>query len=147
MEMLENMKSDFVIKSKEMGFYKIDINTSSCLYQNFYIIGLDDDVVLTEQFYENDKMDSYSPKIISKFPSTSHNLSVIPDEVIVQHCFPNGYKFENIQVPPQKFFFSFDDYFLRDQIKSDFSTIHFTCILFYENIEAYKELYHKYLIF
>ena len=63
------------------------MNMKNNLIQNFYIIGITPDDISTKM----QDILSYTPKIISKFPDI-RNYNTIPNELIIEHCFPMGYK-------------------------------------------------------
>ena len=65
------------------------LNMKNNLIQNFYIIGITyDDIDSKSKNKPLKESDiSFSPKIISKFPDIK-NYNSIPDEIIIEHCFP-----------------------------------------------------------
>jgi hypothetical protein len=62
------------------------------LIQNFYIIGVPSEEI-NSRYKEiiNKSNISFTPKIISKFPDINSNYNTIPNEIIIEHCFPTGY--------------------------------------------------------
>jgi len=89
------------------------------LIQNFYIIGFSPDDFFkinnkdktgefAEIFKENiAEMPNIEPKIISKFPIIQDSMNTIPDNIIINHCFPDGViKIKEAKI--QKVFFQFE---------------------------------------
>ena len=72
----KTLSKEKTLDKKEIKVAEKDIETSSCLYQNFYEIGLDNDVIFNDDFFNNNILDKYSPKIISKFPQKLNSFSI-----------------------------------------------------------------------
>ena len=128
------------------------------LIQNFYIIGLSqEDIFLNIK--NNDKPNklidifslnseiSFPPKVISKFPPTNSNHNSIPNEIIIEHCFPKGLKIiksdkKDISYNCYHFWFELDNlkYGYLTKYKSLYSKIYFTCLNFNESLEDYQNL-------
>ena len=122
------------------------------LYQQFFIIGLDPKIM-----FNINKIDlklipeSYiSPKIISKFPPNDLYYINIPDTIIASHCFPQGilnsiidYNESNYEIKSKyqtSFIFSLENQYPEDKNSSlRIKKLHYTCLLFYENVENYRE--------
>ena len=70
------------------------LNMKNNLIQNFYIIGITQEDINSnlKDILSNNFNMGLSPKIISKFPETNSNYNMIPNEIIIDHCFPTGYK-------------------------------------------------------
>ena len=130
------------------------IDMKNNLIQNFYVVGLPAEEIinisslLTKEKYFDIYIEPsivYSPKIISKFPPIDSNFNKILDDVLISHCFP-----DNIRIKEGKkysdytyhFEFELDNklYKYIDKNKHLYSTIHFTCLKFYESIKDYKKL-------
>ena len=135
------------------------MNMKYNLIQNFYIIGLSEEDLFKNLEKEDDSshkiIDIFNakseieltPKIITKFPPTDSNHNTIPNELIIDHCFPNGFK----MIKPQKkdiannflhFYFELDNlqYNFIEEYKSIYSKIYFTCLKFNEPLEDYLKL-------
>ena len=116
------------------------------LIQNFYIIGLSqEDLFSNSESKEgspNKNIDIFdakseielTPKIITKFPPTDSNHNSIPNEIIIDHCFPNGFKMIKSQKKElsnnfNHFYFVLDNlkYNYLEEYKSIYSKIYFTC--------------------
>ena len=71
------------------NFLKMNNN----LIQNFYIIGVTSEEINShyKEIINNSNI-SLTPIIISKFPDTISNFNTVPNEIIIDHCFPTGYK-------------------------------------------------------
>ena len=73
-----------------------EISTENNLIQQFYEIGADNEIVFCERYYQNvlkfyNQNANIKPNIISKFPNVNSTLVNIPNDVIISHCFPNGF--------------------------------------------------------
>lgn len=116
------------------------------LFQNFYIIGLDNKITSKLAFYKNEHMILY-PSVISKYPYKSLPYLEIPNEIIASHCFPNGYKLLD-QLSDKKiteyFIFCLDNPNLinyNNNNNYNHEKIYFTCLVFYENIKDYYKVF------
>ena len=122
------------------------------LIQNFYIIGLSpEDICPKSESNKNKIIDIFrantdtelTPKIISKFPPTNSNVNSIPNEIIIEQCFPNGFKMVNSQNKNNISHFSFELDNLKYsylKYKSLYSKIYFTCLKFYEPLHKYQKM-------
>ena len=121
------------------------------LIQNFYIIGLSpDDFIKIDKkenklkffdLFENtsENFPLLTPKIITKFPNEKNGINTIPDNIIIEHCFPKG-KIEFKNNDKKEFFqFEFDNipqnYF--DDDKQFYSKIYFNCLSIKEPLIDY----------
>ena len=124
------------------------------LFQNFYIIGysLSDFFSLkTKKSYTFSDIFSdplnikFTPKLISKFPSSIKNYNSINDDLVISHCFPNGIKILNDQVLSNNithFEFNLDNIpsNYNEEDKSLYSKIYFNCLEFYEPLSSFFDL-------
>ena len=124
------------------------------LFQNFYIIGysLSDFFSLkTKKSYTFSDIFSdplnikFTPKLISKFPSSIKNYNSIQDDLVISHCFPNGIKILNDQVLSNNithFEFNLDNIpsNYSEEDKSLYSKIYFNCLEFYEPLSSFFDL-------
>ena len=136
-----------------------EIDMKYNLYQRFYVIGIDTDIVFSDELYKNPKSKNIFPKVISKFPLLSKTFSNIPDDLISRHCFPNGFSLvegsslvnssslkdhgslSKDAIPKlQTFLFTLDNIPLNIIEEGIYSKMHFTGILFYESLARYYEL-------
>ena len=125
------------------------------LIQNFYIIGLslneffkvdpkEKSGEFADIFKENiEDIPKLTPKIITKFPDIKNSLNKIPDEIVIDHCFPNGILkvFQKPKVDNPKTFFQFEldnipQIYQNDEQKI-YSKIYFTCLEIGESISDY----------
>ena len=112
------------------------------LIQNFYIIGfsLDDFFKINKEGDKGEFLDIFEeksfnelnvkPKIITKFPNGKMCLNVIPDNIIIQHCFPNDVIKLTKDYANQFFQFKFDN-LPQNYEESDrkiYSNTYFTCL-------------------
>ena len=129
------------------------------LIQNFYIIGLSQEDLFSnsenKEGSPNKNIDIFdakseielTPKIITKFPPTDSNHNSIPNEIIIDHCFPNGFKMIKSQKKElsnnfNHFYFVLDNlkYNYLEEYKSIYSKIYFTCLEFNESLDDYQKL-------
>ena len=69
------------------------INMRNNLIQNFYIIGVPYQDIIT-YIDSNETINlskSFNPEILSKFPKDIDNMNTISDNLIIEHCFPNDF--------------------------------------------------------
>ena len=105
----------------------------------FYLIGPES--IKTEKLYKffSKEINNINPKILSKFPPTERPLTSFKDEIIISHCFPNGYKIEEYDPGQKIFHFSLQNIFpQKEEIK-----IYFTGIKFYESLSKYSDIKQK----
>ena len=129
------------------------MNMKNNLFQNFYIVGLsmEDFIQISKKedpkniFQSNNEVE-LSPKIITKFPPNDYNHNSIPDQIIIDHCFPNGFKMVKTQKSDSNnnthFCFELDNLkysYLSDK-KTLYSKIYCTCLKFNESLQDYQKL-------
>ena len=119
-----------------------DLNLNNHLIQNFYIIGLDSSEIFDEKIYKDPTNLNIEPKVLSKFPNSSKTYNSIPNELILKHCFPIGFKIINYPIQPnnQNFFFTLENIPLNFIDNKKYKNIHFNCYLFYEKLIDYFKL-------
>jgi len=123
------------------------------LFQQFFVIGFDPKIM-----YNIHKMDLTKlpnelslPKIISKYPNKALPYINIPDSIVASHCFPKGIVkkilyYENKELneklkKTEDYIFSLDNLAVEDKNSSlRINKLYYTCYLFYENVENYKNL-------
>ena len=82
------------------------------LIKHFFILGINSDKILDSNYFANIKniSDSHKliPSILSFFPSFPKTSINIDPNVLLHHCFPNGFYIKKFpQFPqPEHFFFS-----------------------------------------
>ena len=123
------------------------------LIQNFYIIGFSPEDFIKIDKKENkitftdlfknipENISSLKPKIITKFPKENLSLNMIPDNIIIEHCFPKG-NIEFYNKDKKEYFqFEFDNIpqNYNDEDKPIYSKIYFNCIVIYELLFHYFE--------
>ena len=127
------------------------INMRNNLIQNFYIIGVPYQDIIT-YIDSNETINlskSFNPEILSKFPKDIDNMNTISDNLIIEHCFPNdfyikkgGGKYAKNLYP---FEFSFDNknYQFLEKNRYLYSKIHFTCIIIKMKMILIKKKFQK----
>ena len=141
--------------SKNQKINELDSNLSEHkfnVYQQFYIVGLDPNLM-----FNINKIDlqSYpepytSPKIISKYPPNDLFYINIPDNIVALHCFPKGIKdiiieynksnYDEKIKTQNSFIFSLENQYPVDKSSSlKTNRLYFSCLLFYENVENYRD--------
>ena len=114
----------------------------------FLVIGLNPEIALNDWLYEmticelnNIYQDKLRPKIISSFPKyQKHTINY--DESIIKHCFPNGFKIIESEIPPKPEIFSFI-------LDNNYFSIHYpqkylSCLICYESVKNYQIIFDKY---
>ena len=115
-------------------------NANSNLMKNFYLFGVDpEDIKISDSDLEKYCLmkDSIQIKLLSKFPPTE-TKSLIDSNIILSHCFPNGYSLKQSKsdIPLENEFFHFS---LKNLLGTSYNDkkINFTCCIFYENLNQY----------
>ena len=108
------------------------------LIEYFYIIGPNPEAIKKEELYNNftNNLNGLDAKLLSKFPPIERPLTSIKEEIIISHCFPNGFNIEESNPGKKIFHFSLQNIFPNPlgEIK-----IYFTCIKFYEPLSKYYD--------
>ena len=121
------------------------------LYQQFLVVGIDPKIMYNINDYDITSLqEPYStPKIISKYPNMNLPYLNIPDIIVSSHCFPQGiinsiveYN-ENDLITKEKktecFMFSLENMNPEEKANSlRTNKVYYICLLFYENIENYR---------
>ena len=124
------------------------INMKNNLIQNFYIIGLspEDFFYINEKgegeflnIFQNGEDSDLKGKIISKFPPNNSNFNAINDEVIINHCFPNGFNIIKIDGDINMNYFTYfelDNLLLNYSLeeKNIHSKMYFTSLVIFESL-------------
>ena len=141
----EDINYDLVKFEDDKNFQTIkdELNKASNFIDYFLIIGVDPNIFKNEWLYTSDfdelnKREELKPKIISYFPPYE-KLTIAFDDSIIMHCFPNGYNLIKSETKPNYKIFSFildNNYF-----NLNYPQKYLTCLMFYESISQYRELY------
>ena len=115
------------------------------LIQYFYVIGLDNQITSKMSFYKNYNI-NLKPKITTKYPNIDLPYLNIPNEIIISHCFPNGYKLieknaDNVSKNEYFFFTIKNPNPLEENNNFRHQIIHFSCLLMYEDIINYYKIF------
>ena len=114
--------------------------TDDLLIKHFFILGIDTDKIIDTNYFSNIKniSDSHklTPSILSFFPSFPKNSIYIDKNILLHHCFPNGFYIKKFnQFPfPEHFTFELSNFPFNNKQ----SSLYFTCLSFYEPIENYN---------
>ena len=123
-----------------MSSFNKTFPTDDLLIKHFFILGIGTDKILDSKYFSNIKSISDShkliPSILSLFPKFPKNHINIDENVLLHHCFPNGFYLHKFsQFPqPNHFFFELDNIPLSNKQ----SPLYFTCLSFFEPIENYN---------
>ena len=126
------------------------------LIQNFYLIGYSPEDFFkvnpqektgefSDIFNENlEDMPQLTPKIITKYPNIKNSINTIPDEIVLEHCFPNKIfniikKSKDDDNTSHFFYFELDNIpqNYENEEKSIYSKIYFTCLEINESLSNY----------
>ena len=137
-------------ENKNFNQLRQELNKASNFIDYFVEIGVDPGIYKKGFLYdvslsleELNKKEELNPKIISYFPPFEKE-TISFDDSIIKHCFPNGFKLIQSNCEPNYEIFSFildNNYFNLNYPQKFLS-----CIIFYESISQYKELYNQNLI-
>ena len=123
-----------------MSIYIKNIPTENLLIKYFFILGIDSNYILDSNYFSNIKnlSDSHKlkPSVLSFFPSFPKDNIYFDENILLRHCFPNGFYLRKCtQFPfPEHFCFELSNYPLNNKQ----SKLYFTCLSFYEPIENYN---------
>ena len=138
-ERKNSIMSDNSIKIAE------SINSCDTFIEYFYIFGAKETTVRTEKFYQNSlytKPGYLTMQLLSKFPPYEKPNSNMDENVILNHCFPTGYNLlisQPNQYPKHEcFHFNLDN---LNSLNNKDKKIYFTCLLFYEPLSTYYDLF------
>ena len=138
-ERKNSIMSDNSIKIAE------SINSCETFIEYFYIFGAKETTVRTEKFYQNSlytKPGYLTMQLLSKFPPYEKPNSNMDENVILNHCFPTGYNLlisQPNQYPKHEcFHFNLDN---LNSLNNEDKKIYFTCLLFYEPLSTYYDLF------
>ena len=122
------------------------------LYQQFFVISIDPKIMynINELDLKNVPEPLSIPKVISKYPNIDLPYLIIPDIIIASHCFPQGIISSIVDYEPknlkekrkvtENFIFSLENMYPETKISSlKINKVYFTCLLFYEDIEDYRD--------
>ena len=124
---------------------KEELDKATNFIDYFLTVGLPPKTYLENWLYENDAdvlnekyKEIFQPKVTSYFPPFEKHTIAFDDSVTL-HCFPNGFKAIKSKTQPKIKIFSFildNNYF-----NLNFPQKYLTCLICYENILCYKQLY------
>ena len=133
---------------KNFEHMKEELDKATNFIDYFLVVGLPPKIFMEDWLYNSDInslnekfKDNYQPKVISYFPNFEKHTIAFDDSVI-SHCFPNGFKAIISPRKPKTKVFSFildNNYF-----NLNFPQKYLTCLICYESIIKYKELYDSY---
>ena len=116
-------------------------NIENSLFGNFYIFGLDYNLILSDNLYNINnysKENIFFPSILNKFPSFINNNSYIEENVLIEHVFPNGFQIIEKNEKPKNEFYYFNLMSLNGK------NVYFSCLLFYESLFNYYKFKQNY---
>ena len=139
----EEIKVNFE-ENKNFQQIKEELNKASNFIDYFLVIGVEPSIFKNQWLYHNsfeelNQKEELKPKIISYFPPFEKQ-TIAFDDSIIMHCFPNGYQLIKSKKKPIYKLFSFildNNYF-----NLNYPQKYLTCLIFYESILQYKELYY-----
>ena len=129
---------------------KASLETGHNLVDHFLVCGIPPSSCVNDILYEtkNPKYseifkENFKPSIISKFPEFDNSIDTI-DDSIVNYCFPEGFK----PIFSKKIYLEAETKFFTVILDNNLFSIehpqkYLSCLLFYENINSYKNLKEK----
>ena len=81
-------------------------------------------------------------KLLTRFPPNKQIHSYIEPEIIMNHCFPKGYKLLELEKWPsdEYFFFNLDNLY---KFSSENKKIYFRAVIIFEQAKSYLEIKNK----
>ena len=133
---------------KDFEHMKEELDKATNFIDYFLVVGLPQKIFMEKWLYEstleelNEKFkENWQPKVASYFPPFEKHTIAFDDSVIL-HCFPTGFKAISSPTQPKSKIFSFildNNYY-----NLNFPQKYLTCLIIYENLNKYKELYDIY---
>ena len=122
----------------------IDANKrlNESLFQNFYIFGIEPNVLDISEFTADrnfTKKNFKTVQVLTQFPPYPKSNSYIEPDIIMNHCFPKGYKILEKEKWPRDeyFFFSFEN---LNKFPYENKRIYFTAVVIFELAKSYLEI-------
>ena len=87
----------------------METNTNP-LIEYFYSIGISPETIKKSEYYKENnfqKPEFLKPEVLNKFPPVKKPNSEIEPNIIISHCFPNGFKLVESTIRPEDEFFHF----------------------------------------
>lgn len=130
------------ISSNESKEVNITRRLNDHLIQYFYSFGIDPDS-LDINLFTNKKLylekDFKIPHLLTKFPPFEQNQSNINPQIVMTHCFPNGYKIISSKDKPKDEFFHFNlDNLLS--FSEENNKLYFVCVIIFEPLKSYLNI-------
>ena len=132
---------------KSIAINPIDANKrlNESLFQNFYIFGIEPNVLDISEFTPERKFIKKNFKtvqVLTQFPPNPKIHSYIEPDIIMNHCFPKGYKLLEKEKWPNDefFFFSFEN---LNKFPYENKKIYFTAVVIFEQVKSYLEIKYK----
>ena len=144
------MRKSSFRKTKEdvLKDFQEKLNSGYNFVDYFLTIGVDPKIFLNQWLYETTLEDlnliykeQLNPKILNQFPSfEKKNVGI--DDSIIQHCFPLGFKVHEFAEKPEDKIFSI--ILDNNNYSTTFQSKYVVCLVTYESISEYRQLYEKY---
>ena len=115
------------------------------LFQYFYLFGIEPDSIDISDF-NPDKLflekNFKKAQVLNQFPPYKRIQSYIEPNIVLNHCFPKGYKILISDKQPKDafFFFSLDN---LNKYSQQNKRIYFTTAIIFETVKSYLEIKYK----
>ena len=134
---MNNIDSKSNVKEEE-----IKKRLNDTLIQYFYSFGIETDSLDIFEFKEDKKyLEKNFKKItpLTQYPPFVRNQSNIDPNIIINHCFPQGYSFieSEIKLNDEYFHFNFDN---LNSLSEENNTLYFVCVIIYEPLISYLNI-------
>ena len=115
------------------------------LFQYFYIFGVEPDSINAEDLSKDTEYllpNFLKEDLLTKYPPFERSQSDIDSNIVMSHCFPNGYCLikKNKNPEDEYFFFSIDNIF---GLTPENKKLYFVCVIIYEPMKSYLSLNKK----
>ena len=110
------------------------------LFQYFYLFGIAPECLDVSDFTNNLFEKNFKKvELLTQFPPYKRNLSYVDPDIIMNHCFPKGYRILEKEKWPndEYFFFSFNNLY---KFSSENKKIYFTAVIIFECAKTYLEM-------
>ena len=130
------------MKSTQIPNNSSDVNNrvNDNLFQYFYLFGIAPECLEVSEFTNNlFEKDFKKVQLLTQFPPYKNIQSYVDPDIIINHCFPKGYKLLNKENRPKDeyFYFSFNNLY---KYSSENKKIYFTAVIMFESVKSYLNL-------
>ena len=133
------------LNTSQVKVSDISMRISDNLIQYFYLFGIEPDSLDISDFTEEKhflKRNFKNVQLLTQFPPFSQKISNLSPNIVMTHCFPNGYSLIESEQKPEDEYFHFNIDNLLDLWREN-KKFYFNCIVIYEPLKSYLNIKYK----